>query len=70
MGCELIGYDAPRHGAQTLQQVAKEGLGRFRAAAALYENVRHVAVLINSTPEIVQLASDADEDLIQKPLGP
>jgi hypothetical protein len=67
IGAKFIGHNHSEQVAQTLQQLAKEARGRFRVAAALYQNVEHIPVLINRSPEVVQLASNADEYLIQKP---
>jgi len=64
---EFVGHDHPRHVAQTLQQLAKEAFGRFSVTAALDQHIKHISVLINSSPEVVQFASDADENLVQKP---
>ena len=67
IGPEFIGHDDSGHVAQTLQQLAKEALGGIRVAAALDQNIKHVAMLINGSPEVVQFASDAHEHLIQEP---
>ena len=67
IGAEFIGHDHPGHGAQALQQLAKETLGRFLVPAALDQHIEHVAMLINGSPEVVQFASDAHEHLIEKP---
>jgi hypothetical protein len=67
IGSEFIRHDDSGHVAQTLQQLAKEALGRLRVAAALDQHIKHVAVLVYRPPEVVQLAADADKYLIQKP---
>ena len=67
IGPEFIGNDGSGHVAQTLQQLAKEALGGIRVTAALHHNIKHVAMLINGSPEVVQFASDAHEHLIQEP---
>jgi hypothetical protein len=67
IGPEFVSHDDPRCILQTLQQLAKEALGRLRIAAALDQHIEHVAMLINRSPEVVQFASDADEHLVQKP---
>ena len=68
IGAKFVCHDGSRHIAQALQQLAKEALGRLRVAAALDQHIEHVAVLINGPPEVVQFASDADENLVQKSL--
>ena len=67
IGSEFIGHDHPGHIAQTLQQLAKEALGRLRVAAALDQHIEHVPMLINGPPKIMQFAPDADKHLVQKP---
>jgi hypothetical protein len=64
---KLVGHDYPGHVAQALQQLSKEALGSLLVAAALRQHNERVAVLINSSPEVVQFASDAHEHFIQKP---
>src|SRR4051794_2932207 len=64
---ELVGDDHPRRILQALQQLAEEALGGFGIAPALHQNIEHVAVLVNGTPEIVLLATDAEKDLIHEP---
>ena len=68
VGTKFIRQDHSGHVAQPLQQLAKEALGCFRVAAALDQNVKHVPVLVDSLPEVVQFAADADEHLVQEPL--
>jgi hypothetical protein len=64
IGSESIGHDHPRDVTQTLQQFAEEALGRFRITAALHQTIEYIPVLINGSPEVVQLASDTDKHLI------
>jgi hypothetical protein len=47
---ELIGNDDAGHVSQPLEQFAKKLLGRFLVSAALYQNVEHVVVLVDSAP--------------------
>jgi hypothetical protein len=67
MGPEFIGHDDFGHVALTLQQLAKETLGRRLVVAALHQHTEHVAVLINGSPEIMQFALNGHEHFIQKP---
>jgi hypothetical protein len=64
---QLVSHDHPRHVLQALQQPLEETLRRLRVAAALNEDVEHDAVLIHGTPEIMLLALDPDEHLVQVP---
>jgi hypothetical protein len=68
IGPEFICHDDSGHIAQTLQQLAKEALGGLRVTPALHQNIKHVAMLINGSPEVVQFAADPHEHLIQEPL--
>jgi hypothetical protein len=61
---EFISHNHPQHIAQTLQQLAKEALGRRLVTAALEQNVKHVPMLVDGPPEIMQFASDANEHLV------
>src|SRR3954468_18833805 len=53
---------------QTLQQPLEEAFCCFGIAEALHQDVEHDTILIYSAPEIVQLALNPDEDLVQVPL--
>ena len=68
VAAELVGDEDPRCILQTLQQPLEKALRRPGIAAALHQDVEHDPVLIDGTPEIVQLTPDPDEDLIQVPL--
>ena len=52
-----------------MQQPAKEPLRGTGVAPALDQDVHHVAMLVDRPSEIVQLAADANEHLIQVPLA-
>jgi hypothetical protein len=64
---ELVGNQPPMHAALTLQQLAKEAFRSLPITARLDENIDHVTILVNGAPEILTLASDCDEDLVQVP---
>jgi hypothetical protein len=49
------------------QQSSKELFGSALIAVRLNQDVDHVAVLIHGTPEILLLAVDSNEDLVQVP---
>ncbi len=59
VAAQLVGHDDPEHRLQGPQQHAEEALGRSGISPALHEDVEHVAVLVDRTPEIVQLAPNA-----------
>ncbi len=67
IGAKFVRHDHSRHKAQALQQLAKEALGGLRVPAALDQHIEHAAVLINGSPEIMQLAADANKHLVQEP---
>ena len=64
---QLVGDHPPRLASLTFQQLSKEAFSRTSIAARLDEDVDHVAVLVNRTPEIVPVALDGYEELIQVP---
>ncbi len=49
------------------QQLAKKAFGSPAVSTRLDEDVDDVAILIDSTPEIMPLSLDGDEDLVQVP---
>src|SRR4051794_28801617 len=59
VAAQLVGHDHPRNVLQAAQQLAEEPLGSPGIAPALHEDVEHVAMLVHSPPEIMQLAPDA-----------
>src|SRR5919206_1535783 len=65
---ELVGHDHSGHIAQALEQLLEEALRCLGVAPALNQDVEDLAILVHGTPEIVYLAADADEDLVQMPL--
>src|ERR687886_287547 len=65
---ELVGHDHSGHIAQALEQLLEEALRCLGIAPALNQDVEDLAILVHGTPEIVHLAADADEDLVQMPL--
>ena len=50
---ECIGDDHPWDVLQSLEQLAEERLGRRRIAPPLYEDVEHVIVLIDCSPQVM-----------------
>lgn len=64
---ELVGDHHPWRVLQSLEQLAEEPFGGLCAAPALHEDVEQMAVLVDCTPETMQLAPDADEHLVHEP---
>jgi hypothetical protein len=56
LALELVCHDRSRNVSQALQQLAKEPLGRGRAATALDQDVENISVLVDRTPKVVLLA--------------
>jgi hypothetical protein len=71
---QAIGDDAPGLLLQAGEQPLEEALRRSDVPAVLDQDVEHDAVLIDRTPEIVQLAIHLQDHLIEVPnvarLGP
>jgi hypothetical protein len=49
------------------QQSAKESLCRALITVRLNQNVDHITILIDGTPQILQFAIHSKQDLIQMP---
>ena len=64
---QLVGDQPPRLAGLPGAQLAEEAFGGSPIAARLDENIDHVTILINGTPEILTPALDRDEDLVQVP---
>ena len=67
IAAQLVDNNHPRHVLQTAQQLAEEALGCPGIASALHEDVEHTPILIDRAPEVMQLAPDAEKDLIYMP---
>jgi hypothetical protein len=67
IAAQLIGDDYAGHILQTPQELAEASLGSSGIAAALHENSEHLAVLVYRPPNLVPLASNADENLVEVP---
>jgi len=65
---QFIGDEDPRDVLQPLQETLEEALRRPGIAAGLDQNIKYDAVLIDGAPEIMQLALDPNEHLVQVPL--
>ena len=64
---QLVGNEPPRRPALPLQQLSKKALGRTLIATQLNEDIDHITILINGTPEILPSTLDSDEHLVQVP---
>src|SRR3712207_983984 len=62
-----ISDDAPRLVLEPGQQALEEALGGRGIPPILDQDVQHHAVLIHRAPEVMQLAVDLQEDLVQVP---
>lgn len=58
----------PRHIGQPLHELAEESLRRLLVPLALHQDSEDLAVLIDGPPEVVALARDGQNYLIQMPL--
>ena len=67
VAAKLVGYESSRYPALTFQQFAEEALSRSTVSAALDQDVDRIAVLIHSSPQVVALTLDRDEEFIQVP---
>jgi len=64
---QFIGNDHSRDVLQPFEELAEELFGRVRVASALHKDIQHVAVLINSSPQIVGFAIDFQVHLVHMP---
>ena len=67
---QFVGDDPQRFRTLTAQESSKESLSGALIAMRLGQNVDYVAVLIHGTPQILLLAADSNEHLIQVPVVP
>ncbi len=67
IAAQLIGDQHTWDVLASLEQFAKELLGSLFVPPALHEDIEHIPMLINCSPEIVQLAIDGEKDLVKLP---
>jgi len=67
VGPKPIGDDGVRHVSLPFQQSAQEFEGRLPVTPWLNDDVENFALVVDGTPEIVELAADPDKDLVQMP---
>jgi hypothetical protein len=61
---ELIGYDDPGHMLASFEELAEELLRGLLVAAALHQDIEHMAVLIDRPPQIMPFTMDREEHLV------
>lgn len=64
---KLVSHELGRQRSPMFQGPPKETFGSLTISPASHENVDHVSVLVNGSPQIVTAASDLDEELISEP---
>jgi hypothetical protein len=64
---ELVGDQPSGLAPLSLEQLPEEPLGRARTPMSLNEDVDYVSILVDGTPQVASLASDAHEQLVQVP---
>ncbi len=65
---KLVSNHHARHILAALQEFVKELLGRPFVAPALDQDIEYITLLIDSPPQVVGLAADLQEHLIEKSL--
>jgi hypothetical protein len=65
---QFVGNDPQWFGALAAQESSKESLCGTLITMRLDQDVDHVAILIHGPPQILLLAVDSNEDLIQVPV--
>ena len=64
---EFVGHKSERFATLALQESAEEPSRCSPIPARLHEDVDHVSVLVNGTPEVLALTVDGDEQFVQQP---
>jgi hypothetical protein len=67
---KLVGQQLARLFPLAFQHLTKESLSRPGVAATLDEDIEDVTILIDGTPQVVDLSAGGDEDLIDVPSVP
>ena len=72
LGCgvtlEFIGHHHPRCPALSFHQLAQQSFSRFLVPPALHQDIEHEAISIHRAPEVMVLAGDGEDDLVEMPL--
>jgi len=64
---QLIGNDHTRDVLEPFEQFTEKSLGGLLVAATLHKDVKYLSVLIHGSPQVMSLATDREEDLVQMP---
>jgi hypothetical protein len=67
VGAELVGVHSPGRAALLPQQPFQQAFSGLGIAAALYDLIEHIAILINRPPQPVFLAGNGDHDFVEMP---
>ena len=67
IAAELVGNELPGWFPLMPQHLAKKAFGGFAISPACHQNIDHVSILIHRSPQIVSLALDRDEELVNVP---
>ena len=68
IAAQPVSDDDPRHVLQALEEFAEELLSGHRVSARLNQDVEHIAVLVDRTPQVMDRALDLHEHLVEMPL--
>ena len=64
---QLVGDQPPGRATLTLQQLTEEAFGGAGVSPSMNQDIKHITVLINGTPEILSSTLDRDEDFVEMP---
>jgi len=67
IAAQPIGHNETGNVAQAFQQLAKKACGRTLIPVLLYENIKHVTILVHCPPEVVTLPLNRDKDFVEMP---
>jgi hypothetical protein len=67
IGPQLVGDQPAAFPFLTFQELAKESFGCTLITTGLHENINHVAILVDSSPQILPLTLDRHEQFVQVP---
>ena len=67
VAAEFVRHEQARLAALPAYKLTKETLCRSTIATSLHENIDHVTILIDGTPQILLPATDLHEDLVEMP---
>lgn len=67
MAPEPVGDQTLRHYALSFQQFPEEPLGGLPIATRLYQDVEHIAVLVDRSPQVLLSSLNLHEEFVQVP---